>query len=74
MKAVYLVTHPATPGLVTGVYPDDDDVTQVKADLVARGFSVNEAILSLTEDDIVLCRGGRRKVNDVDNPTGILPV
>lgn len=66
MKAVYL----KTTGLILDLFLDDAvlDTTDFAN---TCGCEIGTVNLTLTDDEMVLCRGGRRKVNDVNNPTGI---
>jgi hypothetical protein len=69
MKAVYL----KTTGLILDLF-SDDAVLDTSDFSDTYGCEVGTVVLSLTDDEIVLCRGGRRKVNDITTPTGIVSV
>jgi len=78
MKVFYVKTDDTgrhTPGLVLRTFGDDHQFTEKEIDPDDnRPYNMTFGVWqtdTLTDDDIALCNAGRRKVNDVENPTGV---
>jgi hypothetical protein len=78
MKLMYIKKNshrPESVGKVIAVLPDEHVFTA--REMETKGHAVLFGILQVDEidkDNIALCESGRRKVNDVDNPTGIISI
>lgn len=76
-KVLYIKSNKKVPensGMVVQAYNEDHVFSQ--RELADSGYSVlfGNFECDLSEDEIALCNVGRRKVNDIDNPTGVIPI
>lgn len=77
MKILYIKHNeriPSKEGFVVQALPNDHELTTREEATSGHPVLFGSFLLDITEDEVVLCNNGRRKVDDKDNPTAILPV
>lgn len=76
-KILYIKSNSIKPdnvSMVVQCYPTGHVFSE--RELAQSGYSVifGNFEIDLSEDEVVLCNNGRRKVDNVDNPNGVIPI
>lgn len=77
MRILYIKHNdriPSKEGFVVQALSNEHELTPREKATSGHPVLFGSFLLDLTDDEVVLCNNGRRKVDDVLNPTAIIPV